>query len=130
MQGVIQSRFPSMTGSSQTERFIMKLSEPAKLPENLIVKVRILKESIDKAASLPKSSILTDETMKSFWVMKLINDSTAVKIPVTTGISEKDFVQIKMPVFNNTDLFLSSGNYGLGDTAIVKVIKSLSNEQQ
>jgi hypothetical protein len=61
--------------------------------------------------------------------MKLINDSTAVKVPVTTGIIDKDNVQIKMPVFKDTDLFLSSGNYGLGDTANVKVIKTLSNEQ-
>jgi hypothetical protein len=128
MQGVIQSRFPSMAGSSQTERFIVKLSESANLPENLIAKIRIVKESVYKAASLPKSSILTDETMKSFWVMKLINDSTAVKIPVVTGISEKDYVQIKMPVFKENDLFLSSGNFGLGDTANVKVIKTLSHE--
>ena len=84
---------------------------------------------MDNAVSLPKSSILTDEKMQSFWVMKLVNDSTAVKTPVTTGISEKEYVQIKMPVFNDTDLFLSSGNYGLGDTAHVKVIKTLGHEQ-
>jgi hypothetical protein len=33
-----------------------------------------------------------------------------------------------MPVFNDSDLFLSSGNYGLGDTANVKVIKTLTDE--
>jgi hypothetical protein len=127
--GVIKSRFPSMTASSQTERFIIRLSEPVFLPENLIAKIRIVKESMGNAVSLPKSSILTDETMQSFWVMKLINDSTAVKVLVTTGISEKDYVQIKTPVFKDTDLFLSSGNYGLGDTANVKVNKILSHEQ-
>jgi hypothetical protein len=127
--GVIKSRFPSMTASSQTERFIIRLPEPVVLPENLIAKIRIVKESIENAVSLPKSSILTDETMQSFWVMKLVNDSTAVKVLVTTGITEKDYVQIKMPVFKDTDLFLSSGNYGLGDTANVKVIKPLSHEQ-
>ena len=129
IQGVIKSRFPSMTGSSQTERFIVRISESVGLPENLIAKIRILKESAVNAVSLPKSSILTDETMHSFWVMKLINDTTAVKVVVQTGISEKEYVQIKMPVFKDTDLFLSSGNYGLGDTANVKVIKTLSHEQ-
>ena len=121
--GIIKSRFPSMAGSSQTERFIVRLSESVSLPENLIAKIRILKESVENAVSLPKSSILTDETMQNYWVMKLINDSTAVKVLVTTGISEKNYVQIKMPVFKDSDLFLSSGNYGLGDTANVKVIK-------
>jgi biotin carboxyl carrier protein len=129
MQGIIKSRFPSMTASSQTERFIIRLSGPIVLPENLIAKIRIVKEYQENAVSLPKSSILTDETMRSFWVMRLINDSTAVKVLVTTGITEKDYVQIKSPVFGDTDLFLSSGNYGLGDTANVKVIKTLSHEK-
>jgi len=129
IQGVIKSRFPSMTGSSQTERFIVKLTESVSIPENLIAKIRILKESVDNAVSLPKSSILADETMKSFWVMKLINDTTAIKVLVITGISDKEDVQIKMPVFKDTDLFLFSGNYGLGDTANVKVIKTLSHEK-
>jgi biotin carboxyl carrier protein len=129
IRGEIKSRFPSMAGSSQTERFIVRLTESAGLPENLIAKIRIIKESVENAVSLPKSSILTDEAMRNFWVMKLINDSTAVKVPVTTGITENEYVQIKMPAFRDTDLFLSSGNYGLGDTANVKVIKTLSHEQ-
>ncbi len=129
IQGVIKSRFPSMNGTSQTERFIIKLSEPVNLPENLIAKIRIIKESAGKAESLPKSAILTDETMQNFWVMKLINDSTAIKVPVITGISENEYVQIKSPSFIDTDLFLSSGNFGLGDTATVRVIKPLSNGQ-
>jgi hypothetical protein len=129
IKGVIKSRFPSMAGSSQTERYIVHLSGSVSLPENLIAKIRIIKETVDNAISLPRSSILTDETMQSFWVMKLINDSTAVKTLVTTGISEKEYIQIKMPVFKETDLFLTSGNYGLGDTANVKVIKTLSHEQ-
>jgi hypothetical protein len=54
--------------------------------------------------------------------MKLLTDSTAVKVLVTTGISEKEYVQIKTPAFKETDLFLTSGNFGLGDTAKVKVI--------
>jgi hypothetical protein len=128
VQGVINSRLPSMAGSSQTERFIVKLHEHINLPENLIAKIRIVKKSEENAVSLPKSSILTDETMHNFWVMKLINDSIAIKVMVTTGISEKDYVQIRMPEFKDTDLFLSSGNFGLGDTANIKVIKTLSHE--
>lgn len=129
MHGKISSRFPSMTGSSQTERYIVRIGESANLPENLIVKIRIVKETEDNAVSLPKSSILTDETMHNFWVMKLINDSTAAKVIISTGITEKDNVQIRMPVFKDSDLFLSSGNYGLGDTAKVKVIKVSGNER-
>ena len=118
-----------MSVNSQTERFIVKLAEPESLPENLTAKIRIVKESVKSAASLPKSCILTDETMQQFWVMKLINDSMAVKVPVTTGITEEEYVQITRPSFSHSDLFLTSGNYGLGDTVFVKVLKDTGNEK-
>jgi len=84
---------------------------------------------VKSAVSLPKTSILTDETLQSFWVMKLINDSMAVKVPITTGIKDEKYIQIILPVFNDSDLFLTSGNYGLDDTAFIKVIKPVGHEQ-
>jgi hypothetical protein len=129
LTGIIKTSSPSMSVNSQTQRFIVKLTEPERLPENLTCKIRIVKESVNSATSLPNSCILTDETMQQFWVMKLINDSVAVKLPVTTGISEAEYVQIIRPVFNTSDLFLSSGNYGLADTVNVKVINSAGNEK-
>jgi hypothetical protein len=129
IKGIIRSRLPSMVGNSQTERFIVRLAEPKSLPENLSGKIRLINESVKEAVSLPKSSILTDETMHDFWVMKLINDSVAVKIPVSTGIATESYIQIKKPVFKASDLFLTSGNYGLGDTVYVKVLETTGNEQ-
>lgn len=129
MNGIIRSRLVSMATGSQTERFIVRPGRTEYLPENLMVKIRIIKESVQEAISLPKTCILTDETMQSFWVMKLINDSTAVRVPVITGISNDGFVQVKQPHFEPSDLFLASGNYGLGDTAYVKVLKNTGNEQ-
>jgi hypothetical protein len=129
LKGTIQTSFPSMSVNSQTERFIVKLAEPQNLPENLTAKIRIVKESVNPATSLPKSCILTDETMQQFWVMKLINDSMAVKVPVATGITEGEYVQITRPEFTISDMFLASGNYGLGDTVFVKVLKNSGNEK-
>jgi hypothetical protein len=129
VKGIIKSRLPSMTASSQTERYIVRLSTPIRLPENLTGKIKIVKKSVKDALSLPKSSILTNETMESFWVMKLINDSVAVRIPVTTGISTEDYIQIVKPELKPSDLFLTSGNYGLGDTVYVKVLKITDNGQ-
>lgn len=129
LKGFIKSSFPSMSVNSQTERFIVKLAETKSLPENLTGKIRIVKESVNSATSLPKSCLLTDETMEQFWVMKLISDSVAVKVPVTTGITEGEYVQVKQPVFNTSDLFLASGNYGLGDTVYVKVLNKITDEK-
>ena len=129
IKGIIKSRFTSVAGNSQTERMVVKPSRQISLPENLVVKIRILKEAITNASSLPKSGILTDETMQKYWVMRMINDSTAVKVAVSIGITQNDLVQITQPEFKPTDLFLTSGNYGLGDTAYVKVIKTPGHEK-
>jgi hypothetical protein len=129
VRGIIKSRLPSMESNSQTERYIVRLAAPKSLPENLVGKIRIVKESVNAAIGLPKSAILSDETMDNFWVMKLMNDTMAVKVPVNLGISENDYVQVTRPVFAPSDLFLTSGNYGLGDTAYVKVFKTTGHEQ-
>jgi hypothetical protein len=61
--------------------------------------------------------------MDNFWVMKLINDSTAVRVPVTKGISSDDIIEIVSPLFNLTDRIINSGQYGLADTAFVTINK-------
>jgi hypothetical protein len=129
IKGIIKSRLPTMTGNSQTERYIVRLAKPMNLPENLSGKIKIVKELVKDAVSLPKSSILADETMQNFWVMKIINDSMAVKVPVTPGISTEKYVQVTNPVFKPADSFLISGNYGLGDTVFIKVLKSSGNAE-
>jgi biotin carboxyl carrier protein len=119
---LVKTALPSMSGPSQTQRVILQPPAHSLLPENLIATVQIIKKSDPHAFILPKACILSDEVMKNFWVMKLINDSTAVKVPVTTGIVGNDSIEILSPSFLPADLFLSSGNYGLSDTALVKVI--------
>ena len=58
--------------------------------------------------------------------MKLNNDSTAVKVPVKTGIETGDKVEILSPEFSLQDKILLNGNYGLADTALVTVTSNLS----
>ena len=95
------------------------------IPENLIAKVRILKTARNSTQSLPKAALLTDETESDFWVMKLLDSTTAVKVFVKKGIETKDKVEILSPVFSPADHILVSGNYGLPDTAKVKVGEAL-----
>lgn len=119
----VHSVLPAMTGASQTQKIVLKPGNHGSLPENLLARVRITSLLKNNALILPKSSLLSDEVMKSFWVMKLINDTMAVKVPVSTGISGTDSVEIISPVFSPSDRFMNSGNYGLGDTAIIRIIK-------
>jgi hypothetical protein len=53
--------------------------------------------------------------------MKLINDTTAVKVDISKGLENTDKIEIASPSFLKTDRFLLTGNYGLPDTAIVKI---------
>lgn len=117
----VQSSLPMVDSVSQTQAVSLKVNAPHSIPVNLVAKVKIVKMSKTAGATLDKKAILSDETLNTFWVMKMINDSTAVKVPVTKGIETADKVEIISPVFSPQDKILLSGNYGLADTALVIV---------
>jgi hypothetical protein len=119
----VRSVLPSMSGASQTQRVVLQPRSSTDIPENLMAKVKIVRSAKNSAVILPKTCILNDEIMENFWVMKLINDSIAVKIEVKPGMQGADSIEVVSPVFGSTDRILTSGNYGLGDTAIVRIIK-------
>lgn len=120
----VQKFLPAVDPTSQTQNVILKINGKQDVPENLIVKVRINKTSRFKTISLPKSAVLSDETETDFWIMKMINTTTAVKIPVQKGIQTEDKIEIISPVLTHKDKILLTGNYGVADTIQVKVIKN------
>jgi multidrug efflux pump subunit AcrA (membrane-fusion protein) len=123
LDGIISSSMPLLDSATQTQSYSIRVNPDQSIPQGLIAKVKILKSSINDAETLPKSSVLSDETQTNYWVMKMINDSTAVKVPVKTGIEKGDTLQILSPHFSPDDKILSRGNYGLSDTALVTVNK-------
>jgi hypothetical protein len=50
-------------------------------------------------------------------------DSAAIKVIIEVGIKNNKMVEILSPVFNTNDRILSDGNYGIADTALVKIMK-------
>ncbi len=119
----ITSRIPEMDKAVQMERYILRASTQLSLPSGLIASVKIPTSNQNDAIILPKSAILCNETQAQFWVMKLVRDSLAIKVPIEKGAETKDSVQIKSPSFSKDDKILISGNYGIPDTALVKVIR-------
>jgi multidrug efflux pump subunit AcrA (membrane-fusion protein) len=115
---------PMVDATSQTQGLVIHVSPPHPIPENLIARVRIVKREKTDALSLPKAAILTDETQSNFWVMKMVDSATAVKVQVRKGIETGGRVEILSPKFSSADLILVSGNYGLPDTAKVVMEKS------
>jgi len=122
LTGEVGETMPTVDSASQTQNVVIRVPAAGSVPENLIARVRILKTQKGAGTqSLPKEALLTDETESTFWVMKLIDSATAVKVPVKKGIETKDRVEILQPVFAPGTQILITGNYGLPDTAKVKV---------
>jgi hypothetical protein len=123
LDGVISGKLSTVDPLSQTQSFIVKPDKIVILPENLSVIVQIIKSSKENAQVIDKSCVLSDETMENFWVMKLINDTTAIKTIIKTGIMAATKIEILAPVFTKGDRIVNTGNYGLPDTAIVNIIQ-------
>ena len=123
LNGIIERPMPTVDAASQTQSYLISVSTNKMIPENLVAKVLLVKSSKQNATSIPKQAILTNETQSNFWVMKLMNDSTAIKVFVQKGIETNDKVEILSPQFSAADKILVSGNYGLPDTALVQIIK-------
>lgn len=121
LAGYIQSVLPSVDSSSQTQAVAVKLRKAVQLPENLVARVSIVKVAKAASITLAKQAVLSDESLSEHWIMKLINDTTAIKVPVKTGLETGEHIEILSPELQPKDNILLSGNYGLSDTAFVIV---------
>lgn len=128
LPGRIDKKLSTLDAASQTQNYLVVLNSGASVPENIIAQARLSTKQKSNALLLPKQTILADETMQNFWVMKLINDTTAVKIIIEKGMEEGDGVEIISPAFSPEDRFVLTGNYGLEDTAFVTITRSGSSE--
>jgi HlyD family secretion protein len=123
INGMISGKLSTVDPVSQTQSFIVKPLNAGVWPENLSVSVQIVKVSKVNAMVIDKLSVLSDETLENFWVMRLINDTTAVKTIIKPGIIDGNRVEILSPLFSHQDRIISKGSYGLPDTAFVKIIQ-------
>jgi len=120
---IFSVRLTNMNVQAQTQIWLATSNEKLSLPENLTVKVLIPSVSQVKVQIVPRSCLLANEMMSEFWVMKLINDSTAVKTVVKTGKRDTSLVEILSPIFGENDKLISKGNYGLPDTVAITINK-------
>lgn len=119
LQSTVSKIMPTVDAVSQTVKVLLKVPTN-NIPENLIGTISFSKTSA-YGLSVPKMAVLSDETQTSFWVMKLINDSTAVKTDIVKGVETDKFIQVKSGELTTKDRVIVSGNFGLSDTAAVKI---------
>ncbi|MDR3713882.1 MAG: efflux RND transporter periplasmic adaptor subunit [Puia sp.] len=127
LAGSVASSMPAVDSASQTQNIVLRVNAGHSIPENLIARVRILKTARTHTQSLPKAAILSDETQSDFWVMRMTDSTTAVKVAVKKGLETADRVEVLSPLFSPDDRILVSGNYGLSDTAKVNPRQAKEN---
>ena len=119
--GSISLSLPAVDPVSQTQSIMIRIHNDGSIPENLIAKVKFIKRIKKDAISLPKAAILADETQEHFWIMKMMNEEQAVKVPIIKGIETDEQIEVLSPQLSPDDLILETGNYGLPDTAKVVI---------
>lgn len=123
LDGNIVKIMPVINETSQTQNVLIKVQTNRQVPENLNVIVPFVRLSHSKAMLIPKEALLTNEIQQEFWVMKILYDSIATKVPVTKGFENNRMVEIISPDISISDPVIIEGAYGLPDSTIVKVIK-------
>ncbi|KUY30610.1 efflux RND transporter periplasmic adaptor subunit [Elizabethkingia ursingii] len=113
---------PTVDPVSQTVKVLLKVPHSDNIPENLIGTVSFSK-STAFGLTVSKMAVLSDETQSSFWIMKMLNDTTAVKTPIIKGVETDKYIQIISGNLSTKDRVVTSGNFGLDDTASVKIKK-------
>ncbi len=117
--GIIAKVMPSADAISQTVKVLVKVAN-RNIPENLVATVTFVKNKM-YGLSVPKAAVVSDETQSSFWVMKLINDSTTVHTGFEKGLENNKWVQVISGNIKTGDRVIVSGNFGLADTSLVTI---------
>jgi multidrug efflux pump subunit AcrA (membrane-fusion protein) len=123
LNGTIESPLPTVDAVAQTQRYIIKVNNSQNIPENLIAKVNLVKQAKSNAVSVAKEAVLSNETQTEFWIMKLLDSNTAVRVDIKKGIENNNSVEVLDPKLSVNDKIVLTGHYGLSDTAKVVIIK-------
>jgi multidrug efflux pump subunit AcrA (membrane-fusion protein) len=122
-EGTVYQILPTVDEANQTQQILIKPHTNKQLPENLNLAVEILKSRHSKSCLIPRNAVMTNETQTKFWVMKVVDNKLAVKIPVTKGIENDEMIEVLSSGLMNTDVVITEGAYGLNDSSKVKVVR-------
>lgn len=122
VEGRISGKLPFAESQDQTQAYIIETKKAIQLAEKINLNVQFTAEQIQAAMFVPESAVLGNEEQTIFWVMKLINDTTCIKVPVETGMKKDSLIQLTGSALTATDRVIVEGGYGLPDSARVQVV--------
>ncbi len=113
---------PTVDAASQSQNYFIRLPNQS-IPENLNVRIRIPYKQKNNLLSVPSSSVQTDEMQKEFWLMKIIDNSLALKVPVKIGLQNDSMTEIISDKISVADKIVWQGAYGLADSSLIIIEK-------
>jgi len=125
LKGIIRQLLPSEEVISQTTPYLVSISPFKFLPENLNVTVTVPVKSNNQALVVPAQALQSNEEQTDFWVMKIVNDSLAIRYPVVLGIRTDSIIELKNSGLLPVDRIVLQGAYGLPDTASIALVNIL-----
>lgn len=129
VDGIVTGKLPAAETQNQTQAYIIEPKKNISLSENVNLSVQFTAEQLQNAVFVPESAVLGNEEQTRFWIMKLMNDSTCIKVQVEKGLKTDSLVQLIGSELTISDLVVSEGAYGLPDSARVQVT-NMKNESQ
>ncbi len=114
----ISGVMPTVDAVSQSQSFYIRLPNNI-LPENLNVAIRIPHKQKNNILCVPSDALQADEMQKEFWLMRVTDDSMAVKVPVRTGLQNDSITEIISNSITPKDNIILQGAYSLGDSTMV-----------
>jgi hypothetical protein len=116
----ISGEMPTVDAVSQSQAFFIRVNDIS-LPENLNVTVRFPTNFVAKTLTVPLDAIQTDEQQREFWVMKVVNDTLAIKVPISLGLRNDSIAEILSEKIHLKDLVVTKGSYQLEDSSTIKI---------
>ena len=116
----ITGSLPIIDTIAQSQAFLIALPNHD-LPENLNVTVKIIYKEAANSICVPHDALQTNELMTEYWVMKIINDTLAIKEPVTPLLKTDSLAQIQSKNIKVNDLVVTEGGYQMQDSTLVTI---------
>ncbi len=122
IKGIFKRKLAQTDLFTQKQPYVVYPLTKQFFAENINLTIQKLNREIKTGLFVPKKAIYTNEEQTKFWIMKLINDTTAIKIPIGIGFQNDSIIQLLNTPLNKSSKIISDGGYGLADTAFVHVI--------
>jgi len=120
LEAQVYKVLPMVDAKSQTQNVLIQVQGGILLPENLNLSVQFVLDQHFNTMIIDKNAVMSNEAQDAFWIMKIVDDSLAIKVPVEVGIKNDSLIEIYSSDLKVSDLIISEGAYGLEDSSIVK----------